>query len=201
MGREEQAKAERAELRRAVVDEALGRVSELEEKLASHKKIINRQGVAMEAMANAITAFSRDVMALQAEARRPRGWRRIVAYIRGVAAEVREEQVLADRRAAVRARGSAAITRAPEPTEMLAPLESDEAKLARVEAEYVAKVGGPVERPAPRPDHLHQYEKDGPFLYRCTVAGCGRRASMVDIAAESEYLLKAHGASLPTTEH
>jgi hypothetical protein len=177
MGREEQAKAERAELRRAVVDEALGRVSELEEKIAAHKKIINRQGVAMEAMANAITAFSRDVMALQAEARRPRGWRRLVAYIRGVAAEVREEQVLADRRAAVKARGTVTITRAPElePTEMLKPAEAP-----------------------PRPSHLHQYEKDGPFLYRCTVEGCGRRASMDEISAESAYLLKVAAGS---TEH
>jgi uncharacterized coiled-coil protein SlyX len=185
MGREEQAKAERAELRRAVVDEALGRVSELEEKLASHKKIINRQGVAMEALANAITAFSRDVMALQAEARRPRGWRRVVAYIRGVAAEVREEQVLADRRAAVMARGSVTITReTAAPMTLEAP---DPQAVERLEAALV-----------PRPSHLHQYEKDGPFLYRCTVTGCGRRASMDEISAESAYLLKVAAGS---TEH
>lgn len=185
MGREEAAKAERAELRRAVVDEALGRVSELEEKIASHKKIINRQGVAMEAMANAITAFGRDVMALQAEARRPRGWRRLVAYFRGVVETVREAQAV-DRQGMARKAGSVSIRRVAEPAlgepEPVAEV-FDRRALERLKAEA-----------APRPDHLHQYEKDGPFQYRCRVDGCGRRATMEEIAAESEYLLQSAGA-------
>ena len=56
----------RHEVRRLVSEEALGRIDELEEKLAVCKGMINRHASAMEALANAITQFSTELALLQA---------------------------------------------------------------------------------------------------------------------------------------
>lgn len=222
MGREEQAKAERAELRRAVTEEALGRVAELEEKIGSHKTIINRQGRALEALANVITAFGRDVMALQAaelaRARPPSIWRRVAAYFRGLATQVREEQALVDaHRAGVRG-GGVTIRRVPDDE----PASADFSKFRAQDPPAVESVAEAFDRralerlagqapekvrlsamldpnfgepePARPPSHLHQYVKDGPFMYRCTVEGCSRRATIEEIASESDYLMKSAAA-------
>lgn len=70
-------------VRALALEEALTRVGELEEKNAALRKMSNRQGDAMEALANAITGYALEMRALQIRIgalERPR-WRRLVLWV------------------------------------------------------------------------------------------------------------------------
>jgi hypothetical protein len=168
MGREQAAREQRSELRRAVVDEAIARVGEFELRLDEARKVVNQQGKALEALANVVSNVLQEQAHLRARADRleeliNRSW-----YFR----------LLASWRA----------RRHPEPLEKLPA----SVKVAKAEDHVEIRVL-PSEEP-PAPTHLHQYVKDG-LCYRCTVDGCGKVSTLEDIAAESNYLqeLAANG--------
>lgn len=201
MGREEQAKAERAkereELKAAFLQEALGRLDSIEETLERQKKVVNQQG---RALANVINAQRGELAALEIAVqpwyrRWAIAWWKYWLELLAVGRKAIED---AEQRSG---RPSLRVER--RIVEEDAAAES--ARLDRVELEQEAEIqaraaAGMV--PPPAFDHIHQYVKDGPFVYLCTVEGCGRRADLQTISAEAEYLAIKGGsdANQPTTK-
>lgn len=200
MGREETAREERRqqneEIRKAFVEEALGRVTALEETLAAHRKTINQQGRALEALANVIGAMRGELAALEI-AVQPfyrrwaiaawRYWLELLAVgHKAIEAQQRKAGAVSIRKLTER-----------EIVEEDATLEAAELEQNRsgvlppqVEGSFGAEptIGRPLPPRGPAFDHVHQYQRDGPFMYACAVDGCGRRATLGEITAEAEYI-------------
>lgn len=168
---EHKAKEERSALRRAVVDEAIGRVAEFEEKLEQHRKVTNQQGRALEALANVITAQQRELAELAQLAKQLQDVISLSPWLRFLAWRIRRRQASAvvGQTISVPKKGKIAIRFVKE-----FDLESPEGVNA-------------LPGVSPALDHLHQFEKDG-LSYRCTVDGCGKVATLDEIAAEADYL-------------
>lgn len=187
MGGEQRAKAERLDLRKAVVDEAIERVGEFEDRLEKHRKVTNAQGRALEALANVITEERREkLVLLERIARletllnasrlfRFKAWRKRRAIAK---AQLEERRLEAERR--------------------------DAAAEAVVDEQSAAAFDAPAA--APDPNHCHQYERDGlsrvgiaaegrSVMYRCTVLGCDRVVTLEEIDAEAKALQESHEQS------
>jgi hypothetical protein len=76
-------KLPRHELRRMVSEEALSRIDELENQQTRLKAVNNRQAAAMEAIANAITAYAleNEAMRVRLDALERVYWRRVVLAV------------------------------------------------------------------------------------------------------------------------
>lgn len=196
MGREETAKAERAELRRAVVDEALGRLGEMEYRLDRQKVVVNKQGRALEALAQMITAMeaenrARDVMILRVSLR---FWQRWYLAIVGYADRLHAVGAKAVTDGQRRDRSTLRVSRLEDPaswdpSDAPPALTADNPGVPDIStAPEAAQRAAALDRASMRPDHIHQYMKDGPFLYSCTVPDCGKRATLDEIANDASFL-------------
>lgn len=180
MGAEQKANQQ---IGRAVVEQTVTALGQLEETVDRHKKITNNQGRALEALAKVITAMHGEVVSIRGELAE---MNLRIAYL--------ELPWYRRWAAGVRSAWRTFLDRVAEQTERLeAGVSCEEvfgAQAQREDAmlEQPGESIGTGHGVAPRPDHLHQFQKDGPFFYRCTVDGCEKRATLEEIAAEAEYL-------------